>query len=230
MRRLSTRLALALWLALALCAVVRAVHIDLVPSIGNILKSEGGYTDDPEDPGGPTNWGITIYDTRLYVKNDATASDVKALTRDVAIKIYEQKYWDALDGDELPAGLDYTLVDYGVNSGIARAGRVLREVLGLDSDDWHVTPEVLAAIKHRAITAVIRQVNDARLAFLQRLRTWPRFGAGWGRRVASVKAISLNMAGTPAPETTVLGWSTPVSNMFVRFVPLTAQSGPGKGS
>jgi lysozyme family protein len=77
---------------------------------------------------------------------------------------------------------------------------------------------------------VIRQVNDERLAFLQRLPTWHRFGGGWGKRVASVKAISLNMAGTPAPETTVFGWSSPVENMFVRYVPLAAQHGPGKGN
>jgi lysozyme family protein len=215
-------------LALAsLCAL--AVHSDAARSIANILQSEGGYTNDREDPGGPTNWGITIFDARLYVKKDATAADVKALTRAQAVTIYQDKYWDELDADELPAGLDYTVVDYGVNSGVARAGRVLRQVLGLDRADWHVTPEVLAALKLRAVTAVIRRVNDERSTFLHSLRTCPRFCGGWDKRVASVKAISLNMAGTPAPESALFG-STPFENMFVRFVPLTPQQGSGKGN
>jgi len=224
------RLALLVLLALALASIVAlGVHSDAARSIANILQSEGGYTDDPEDPGGPTNWGITIYDTRLYVKPGATAAEVKALTKAQAVTIYEQKYWDALDCDLLPAGLDYTEVDYGVNSGVARAGRVLRAVLGLPTQDWHVTPEVLTALKHRALTAIIRQVNDERLAFLHRLSTWPRFGGGWGKRVASVKAISLNMAGTPAPETTLFG-AAGFENMFVRYVPLVPQPGAGKGN
>lgn len=229
------RLRLA-WLPLALllaASAVFAVHSDAARSIANILQSEGGYTNDPEDPGGPTNWGITIYDTRLYVKKDATAADVKALTKAQAVGIYESKYWDALDADELPAGLDYTEADYGVNSGVARAGHVLRQVLGLPTNDWHVTPAVLAALKARAITAVIRRVNDERSAFLHRLPTCARFCGGWDKRVASVKAISLNMAGTPAPETAIAkaeGWSEPFQNMFVRYVPLSPQSGPGKGN
>lgn len=219
------RLSIAFLFALLTVAV--AVHGDLAVSINYILKSEGGYTNDPQDPGGPTNFGITIWDTRLYVKPDATAADVKALTKDTAITIYEKKYWDALNCDNLPAGLDYTIVDYGVNSGVARAGRVLREVLDLDETDWHITPQVLNALKGRATTAVIRQVNDERLNFLQHLRTWPRFGKGWGARVASVKAISLHMAGTPAPES---GLHIAASNMFFRYVPLVAQPGPGKGA
>lgn len=220
----------ALWVlaALAFASVAAfAIHSDAARSIAYVLQSEGGYTNDPEDPGGPTNFGITIYDTRLYVKRDATAADVRALTKAQAVEIYEKKYWDALDADELPAGLDYTVVDYGVNSGVARSGRVLRHVLGLDTANWHVTQEVLDALKHRALTAVIRQVNDERSAFLHRLRTCPRFCPGWNKRVASVKAISLNMAGQPAVAN-VIGWKTPVNNMFVRYVPLAPQLGAGK--
>lgn len=214
-------------IAILLAGIAYAAHSDLNPSITYILKSEGGYTNDPRDPGGPTNFGITIYDVRLYVKKNATAADVRALTKDQAIKIYESKYWDALDGDALPAGMDYTAVDYGVTSGIARSGRVLRKVLGLPTEDWHITDDVMAALKKRALTAVIRQVNDERSAFLHRLSTCDRFCGGWDRRVASVKAISLKMAGTPA-DADLIGWKTPVDNAFVRYVPTEPQPGPGK--
>jgi lysozyme family protein len=230
------------------------------PSIDRILVSEGGYTNDREDPGGCTNWGITIFDTRLYVKKSATCTDVKKLTRAQAVTIYDQKYWNALSGDALPSGLDYTLVDYGLNSGIARAGHVLRQILGLPTSDWHVTPEVLAAVKGRADTALIRAVNAERSAFLHRLKTCPTFCGGWDKRVRSVNAISLNLAAgsfvplpapvlpppalpaktgpkappappPPPPKTWWKRlWDMLPSNPFVRWTPLEAQPGPGKAT
>ena len=89
-------------------------------ALARLLAHEGGYSNHPSDPGGPTNFGITIVDYRKYVKPGATAADVKAMTLDEAKKIYRAKYWDAQRCDELPAGVDYAVFDYGVNSGIGR--------------------------------------------------------------------------------------------------------------
>jgi lysozyme family protein len=159
-----------------------------------VLLSEGGYTNDPRDPGGPTNWGITLVDARLHWKPDATADDVRAMPRSVAEEIYKTKYWDALDGDELPAGVDYTVFDYGVNSGIGRSGKVLRAVLGLPTADWRVDASVIAALARIEHVRVVDAINAERLAFLERLPTWDHFGPGWGRRVAAVKAYSDHLA------------------------------------
>lgn len=174
-------------------------------SMRNIFLSEGGYTNDPKDPGGPTNWGITIFDARKYAAEFGwitgraiTVADIKAMPKWFAEKVYDAKYWDALNCDLLPAGLDYAIADYGVNSGIGRAGKVLRRLLGLSDADWHVTPDVLAAVAKRKAADLINAVNAERLAFLKRLPTWSHFGGGWGRRVASVNAIALHMASTPA--------------------------------
>ena len=158
-----------------------------------VLASEGGYTNDPRDPGGPTNWGITIYDARMYWKHNATSVDVKKMPKAVAEDIYRKKYWNALDCDDLPDGLDYCIFDYGVNSGIARAGKVLRKMIGVSTADWHVTPEVVAAVNRRDIKLLIEEVSDERLNFLHHLRTWDHFGRGWNARVASVRAASLQM-------------------------------------
>src|SRR6266700_411770 len=92
--------------------------------LARVLKSEGGYTNDPRDPGGPTNFGITIADYRSYINRNATASDVRRMKIDQAKTIYKSKYWDKVNGDNLPSGVDYTVFDYGVNSGINRANRV----------------------------------------------------------------------------------------------------------
>lgn len=166
-------------------------------SIANVLKSEGcEYTNDPHDPGGPTKCGITIYDVRLYLKRDATPSDVRRLTRAQAETIYRQRYAAVLRFDDLPMGLDYTILDYGVNSGAGRAARVLRRVLELPAGT-QITDVVIAEVAKHDTEELIRAVNAERIAFLRSLKTWKYFGKGWGRRAASVLTISLSMNANP---------------------------------
>ncbi|MBI4275442.1 MAG: glycoside hydrolase family 108 protein [Rhizobiales bacterium] len=163
-------------------------------ALRRVLAHEGGYTNHPSDPGGPTNYGITIHDYRKYVKPGATAADVRAMTLAEAKAIYRSKYWNALRCDELPAGVDYATFDYCVNSGVGRAGKVLRRVLDLQDDSYVVTDTVLAALRGRDASNVVAAICDERLAFLKRLKTWPVFGRGWGPRVADVRRAALAMA------------------------------------
>jgi lysozyme family protein len=165
-----------------------------------LLLHEGGYSNHPADPGGPTNFGITLADYRKYVNANATAAHVRRMQLAEAIAIYRAKYWNAMRCDELPAGVDYAMFDYGVNSGIGRAGKVLRRALGLPDNTSSVSDAVLAALKQRDPTAIAAFICDERLRFLQSLRTWPVFGGGWGRRVGEVKAFSLQLAKLPVAE------------------------------
>ena len=179
-------------------------------ALARLLVHEGGYTNHPADPGGPTNFGITIYDYRKYVKPDATAADVRAMKLDEAKSIYRAKYWAAQRCDELPAGVDYAVFDYGVNSGIGRSGKVLRRVLGLADNDWRTSDDVLAALRRRDPKQVIVAICGERLRFLQSLRTWDVFGKGWGARVAEVKTYALQLASgaaapAPAPRAAAVG-------------------------
>ena len=162
-------------------------------ALRRLLVHEGGYTNHPSDPGGPTNFGITIADYRRYVKPKAAAADVRAMRLDQAKAIYRTKYWDALRCDALPAGLDYAVFDYGVNSGVGRASKVLLRLLGL-ADDGRIDEAVLAAMHRQDVRELIVRLCEERLAFLKRLKTWPVFGSGWGRRVAEVRAVALVMA------------------------------------
>src|SRR4029077_7599224 len=164
-------------------------------ALRRVLVHEGGYSNHPSDPGGPTNWGITIHDARAYWKKEATAADVRNMPVDVAKDIYRSKYWYAMCCDNLPAGVDYALFDYGVNSGIARAARVLQRLVGA-SVDGEVGPDTIAATARSTPAALINQICDERLAFLQGLRTWSVFGNGWGRRVREVRTAAVAMAGT----------------------------------
>jgi lysozyme family protein len=139
-------------------------------AIAETLKWEGGYSNDAGDPGGPTNWGITIHDARMYWKSDATAEDVKAMPQSVAISIYQNKYWknSFYDCDTLPLGVDLAIFDFGVNSGPARAVKCLGKS--------------------------IDEICDYRLHFLQGLSTWNIFGHGWANRVAGIRRRALQMA------------------------------------
>jgi lysozyme family protein len=169
-------------------------------ALARLLVHEGGYTNDAADPGGPTNFGITIYDYRKYVKPNASAADVRSMRVEEAKAIYRAKYWGAQRCDELPAGVDYAVFDYGVNSGIGRSGKVLRRCLKLADNTSAVNDAVIAAAAAADAKALIVAICDERLRFLQSLRTWGVFGKGWGARVAEVKAYALQLAsGAIAP-------------------------------
>ena len=98
-------------------------------ALTRLLAHEGGYSNHPSDPGGPTNFGITIDDYRKYLKPNATAADVRAMKVGEAKAIYRSKYWDAMRCDELAPGVDYCIFDYAVNSGTGRAPKVLQRLV-----------------------------------------------------------------------------------------------------
>jgi lysozyme family protein len=163
-------------------------------ALTRLLADEGGYCNDKNDPGGPTRYGITLNDARLHWKSNATARDVQTMPIEVAKGIYRAKYWDAQRCDELPAGVDYAIFDYGVNSGIGRSGKVLRRKLGMSDTVSTVTNDVVAMAGRAGPEKLAAAICDERLAFLMSLKTWPAFGRGWGRRVAGVRAAALGMA------------------------------------
>jgi lysozyme family protein len=165
-------------------------------ALRRLLVHEGGYSNHPSDPGGPTNFGITLRDYRKYVQSDATAADVRTMKLADAKAIYRSKYWDALNCDQLPAGVDYAVFDYGVNSGIGRSGKVLRRMLRMSDDTHVVTPAVIAAVQKCEPRDLVARICAERLRFLKALRTWPVFGNGWVRRVEEVKSSALRMAAT----------------------------------
>jgi lysozyme family protein len=160
-----------------------------------VLQSEGGYTNDAADPGGPTNYGITIIDYRKYLNPNGTATDVKNMKLSDAEAIYKSKYWDAMSCDQLPSGVDYTVFDYGVNSGISRSAKILQQFVGV-TVDGQIGPDTIAATNDTDAVELINAICDERLAFLQSLHTWSTFGKGWSARVAGVRAASIQMAGT----------------------------------
>ena len=104
------------------------------PCLTFVLWAEGGYVDDPLDPGGATNLGITLGVLREWRHTAVTKSDVQNLTREEAGAIYRARYWNAIRGDELPAGVDLMVFDACVNLGPGRSARMLQAAVGVAQD------------------------------------------------------------------------------------------------
>lgn len=165
-------------------------------SLALVLKSEGGWSDNPADPGGATMKGVTLANFRRYVKADASKADLRGISDAEVATVYRRFYWDAVLGAELPDGIDYAVFDFAVNSGPGRAAKYLQAAAGA-AQDGQIGPVTLAAARVRPAGVVIDQLCDARLAFLKRLPTWATFGSGWSDRVKSVRAQALLMSARP---------------------------------
>ena len=138
-----------------------------------LLGHEGGYVNDPADPGGETNWGIS---RRSY-----PYTDIKNLTRDGAKAIYRRDFWDQL-GDAHPA-IKFQVFDFAVNSGIQTAIRKLQAAIGV-ADDGHWGKVSAKALAGMELNDVLMRFAAQRLLFMTSLSVWDRFGRGWARRIA----------------------------------------------
>lgn len=163
-------------------------------SLRKVLTHEGGYVNHPKDPGGMTNLGVTKRVWDAWIKRPSTEAEMRALKPTDVAPLYKSRYWDAVRGDDLPAGVDYAVFDAAVNSGPKRAAKWLQRAVGV-ADDGLIGPATIAAANAMRPADVVNGLSSARLRFLQSLKTWPVFGKGWGRRVVEVQSVALAMVG-----------------------------------
>ncbi|MER8628507.1 glycoside hydrolase family 108 protein [Mesorhizobium opportunistum] len=174
-------------------------------SLARVLAHEGGYSNHPSDPGGPTMKGVTqrVYDGYRKSKGLAVRS-VKGITPDEINAIYDRQYWDAIRGDDLPAGVDYVLFDGAVNSGPGRSIMFLQQALRpayTGRIDGVLGIGTMAALKaDKNSDALIDRICNARMAFLKHLGTFGTFGRGWTARVAEVRSIGQAWATGQVPQ------------------------------
>lgn len=142
-------------------------------AFARLIDSEGGYVNDPRDPGGETKFGIS--------KRSYPDIDIKNLTLDGAKAIYLRDFWNPL-GDAHPA-IKFQAFDFAVNSGIQTAIRKLQAAIGV-ADDGHWGPRSAAALVAMDLNDVLMRFVAQRLRFWTALSIWPSYGKGWARRAA----------------------------------------------
>jgi len=133
-----------------------------------IVRREGGYVNDPDDPGGATNFGVTIH-TMQRLGVDLTGdgkvdiADVKTLSREQAVAIYVRHYFEAPRIDLLPAPLQASVFDMQVNAG-GNAVRILQRLMAVFGsalkDDGVIGPQTAKAVE-AAMTAAPGHLVDA---------------------------------------------------------------------
>ena len=151
-----------------------------------LLVSEGSFVNNAKDPGGMTNLGVTKTVWEGWTGHDATESDMRNLSTAGVTPLYRKKYWNVVQGDNLPAGIDYCVFDTAVNSGPGRAIKLLQRAIGV-TEDGAIGPNTLAALLLFDVDGLIDKYCSERKAFLQSLPTFEDFGNGWTNRVAFVK-------------------------------------------
>lgn len=162
-------------------------------SLALVIVSEGGFVNDPRDPGGMTNLGCTRRVLEAHKGCAVDEATMRALTVADVAPIYKDKYWDMVAADLLPLGLDYAVFDCAINSGPRQAAKLLQQVLDVH-DDGLIGPATLAAVAAHEPADLIAAFSGKRLKFLKHLKLWSRFGVGWGRRVLDVARVATAMA------------------------------------
>jgi lysozyme family protein len=165
-----------------------------------VLQSEGGKVDDKRDPGGRTAYGVTQTVFSGWLRSQAKpVRDVWTITPAEISAIYRNQYWDGIRGDELPAGVDYAVFDFAVNSGCSRATKALQRAIGGLVVDGHIGNATMSRIADIDAVTVIDRICDDRLRFMKALKTWRTFGRGWSSRVEHVRKVAKALA-AEAPD------------------------------
>lgn len=147
------------------------------------LRFEGGWANDPHDPGGCTMKGVTLATFRHY-RPRATAADLRNISDADLQTIYSNGYFSPISGGALPSGVDLAAFDYAVNSGVEAARKALAASTGLTS------------------VSRVKAICARRLSILHGLKTWAYFGKGWNARVTQVLALGIKWASASPADAT----------------------------
>lgn len=143
-----------------------------------LIGNEGGYSNNPRDPGGETMWGVTAHVARAA----GYTGPMRDLPRDTAKAIAKRLYWDPLHLDEFDPRVAFQIFDANYNGGHpviwmqGAAGARVDGVLG---------PQTIAAVQAIDPLRFMLRWNALRLSYFTSLANWSTFGKGWARRIAS---------------------------------------------
>ena len=138
---------------------------------------EGGYVNDPADPGGETKYGISH---RAYPD-----IGIKALTLDQAKAIYQRDYWQAASCDRMPERIGHLVFDCAVHHGVKTAIKLLQRALRV-ADDGEFGPVTRGQLLARDTNETADLLMAQRMLYLMTCSAWPTYKLGWAKRCFSV--------------------------------------------
>lgn len=150
--------------------------------VDHVLENEGGYVNDPRDPGGETNYGIS--------KRAFPHLNIAALTRADAVKIYHDHYWNDIKGDQIISNeLAMQVFDMAVNAGTVTAAKLVQEIVGTDQDGAIGRITLAAMDKYPSVAGMIERYKFLRARhycrIVARRPESVRFLSGWINRIDS---------------------------------------------
>jgi len=157
-----------------------------------VLKSEGGFVNNPADPGGMTNLGVTKRVWEEYTGHEADEKTMRGLSPEKVAPLYEQRYWRPTYCEVLPRGVDFLVFSMGVNAGPGRAVKLLQSALGC-VPDGQIGPATMALITASNATSIISKFSQSRRDYYASLKTFSIFGKGWLARVDKEETEAISM-------------------------------------
>ena len=165
-------------------------------SFARVIKSEGGYVNDPLDKGGETNLGVTIAAWGTYLNRAIQPGEMKLLIPQKVKPFYKQMYWDLVKCDDLPVGVDYAVFDFSVNAGVSRAAKFLQRAVGA-VDDGVIGSGTLGRVAKTDPAVLLKNFADQKQRFYNGLATTnpsqQKFLKGWLARVDHVQDAAESM-------------------------------------
>ena len=158
-------------------------------SLQEVLREEGGFVNNPRDPGGMTNLGVTRRAYEAWLGRSVSEAEMRSLTPAKVAPFYREMYWDKCRCDELPAGLSLLVFDCAVNQGVGAASRLLQTAAG-SAADGVLGPKTMAIVKVQSPRDLVHE-----LAFQRALRYMTTggiefFGKGWAKRLRTIVAVA----------------------------------------
>lgn len=161
-------------------------------SFALVLKSEGGYVNNPKDPGGETMMGVTKSAWSTWLKRTIMPGEMAKLTVADITPFYKALYWDKAYCNQLPAGVDYMAFDAAVNMGVGQSIRLLQKSLGCVPDGV-IGRNTMTAINNAKSADLVDKYSAQKEMFYRSLALFSTFGKGWLSRVAQVKQNAKEM-------------------------------------
>jgi lysozyme family protein len=162
-----------------------------------ILREEGGYSNDPIDRGGATNYGIiqSEYD-RWRTKQGLPTRSVHQIDGDEVREIYHDEYWAPEHCDDMPEPLDLVMFDGAVNHGDGQEIKFIQRAIGVEDDGvWgpHTAAALQDHINKEGAVELAKEVIEQRVNFYHRIvdhdPSQQRFLNGWLNRMAGLEKI-----------------------------------------